>query len=88
MTAGFSYASGDAIIPMDCDLQDPPDLIPALIERWRAGYKVVHAVRRCRDSDSWAKRTTARAKATTTGVRKTATRARTATTEAAKKVGD
>lgn len=61
MTAGFTYASGDAVIPMDCDLQDPPDLIPALIERWRAGYKVVHAVRRCRDSDSWAKRTTARA---------------------------
>ncbi len=59
MTAGFSYASGDAIIPMDCDLQDPPELIPEMIEKWRAGFKVVHAVRRSRTTDSWAKRTTA-----------------------------
>jgi glycosyltransferase involved in cell wall biosynthesis len=61
MTAGFTYASGDVIIPMDCDLQDPPELIPDMLEKWRAGFKVVHAVRRSRSSDSWAKRSTARA---------------------------
>ena len=59
MTAGFSYASGDAIIPMDCDLQDPPELIPAMIEKWVQGAKVVHAVRRSRATDSWLKRSTA-----------------------------
>ena len=52
MTAGFTYASGDAIIPMDVDLQDPPELIPAMIQKWQDGAKVVHAVRRSRESDS------------------------------------
>lgn len=61
MTAGFTYASGDAIIPMDADLQDPPELIPEMIAKWQEGYKVVHAVRRSRETDSWAKRNTAKA---------------------------
>lgn len=61
MTAGLTYASGDAIIPMDCDLQDPPELIPLMIEKWQAGFKVVHAVRRSRATDTWAKRATAKA---------------------------
>jgi glycosyltransferase involved in cell wall biosynthesis len=61
MTAGLTYASGDAIIPMDCDLQDPPELIPEMIEKWQAGFKVVHAVRRSRATDTWAKRATAKA---------------------------
>ncbi len=61
LTAGLTYATGDAVIPMDCDLQDPPDLIPQMIAKWRAGYKVVHAVRRTRDTDTWLKRATARA---------------------------
>lgn len=61
LTAGLTYASGDAVIPIDCDLQDPPELIPALLAEWEAGFKVVHAVRRSRDTDSWAKRSTARA---------------------------
>lgn len=59
MTAGFTYATGDAIIPMDCDLQDPPELIPDMIEKWKAGFKVVHAVRRSRHTDTWLKRATA-----------------------------
>ena len=59
MTAGFSYAAGRAIIPMDCDLQDPPELIPEMIGLWKEGYKVVQAVRRSRSTDTWAKRTTA-----------------------------
>lgn len=61
MTAGFTYATGDAIIPMDADLQDPPELIPQLIEKWREGYQVVLAMRRDRSTDTWAKRLTAKA---------------------------
>ncbi|MCK6390859.1 MAG: glycosyltransferase family 2 protein [Azonexus sp.] len=61
MTAGFSYATGDAIIPMDADLQDPPELIPAMITKWQEGFRVVHAVRRSRATDSWVKRNTAMA---------------------------
>lgn len=59
MTAGFTYASGDAVIPMDCDLQDPPELIPEMIRLWQGGAKVVHAARHSRESDTWIKRTTA-----------------------------
>jgi glycosyltransferase involved in cell wall biosynthesis len=59
LTAGIDYASGDAIIPIDADLQDPPELIPELVERWREGFDTVIAVRRDRGADSYAKRTTA-----------------------------
>lgn len=59
MTAGFTYATGDAIIPMDCDLQDPPELIPEMVQLWLDGHKVVHAVRRSRHTDTWLKRATA-----------------------------
>ena len=59
LTAGLGYATGEAVIPMDCDLQDPPELIPSMVEKWRSGYRVVHAVRRSRSTDSWLKRTTA-----------------------------
>jgi glycosyltransferase involved in cell wall biosynthesis len=61
MTAGFAYSTGDAVIPMDCDLQDPPELIHQMIEKWRTGYKVVYAVRRSRTTDSRVKRITAKA---------------------------
>lgn len=60
LTAGLTYATGDAIIPMDCDLQDPPELIPEMLAKWEEGYMVVHAVRQSRATDSWAKRTTAK----------------------------
>lgn len=59
LTAGIDYASGDAVIPIDADLQDPPEIIPDLIERWREGFDTVVAVRRDRSSDSFWKRTTA-----------------------------
>ena len=59
LTAGLDHASGQAIIPMDADLQDPPELIPQLVGRWREGYDVVLAVRATRTSDSWMKRNTA-----------------------------
>jgi polyisoprenyl-phosphate glycosyltransferase len=60
LTAGFDAAKGDAVIPIDADLQDPPELIPALIAAWQKGADVVLARRRNRDSDSFLKRTTAK----------------------------
>ena len=59
MTAGLDYASGRAVIPIDADLQDPPELIPELVAKWQEGYKVVLATRRGRDSDTWLKRKSA-----------------------------
>lgn len=59
LTAGLDHASGLAVIPMDADLQDPPELIPQLMARWREGYDMVLAVRATRTSDSWMKRNTA-----------------------------
>lgn len=57
LSAGLDHAAGEAVIPMDADLQDPPELIPLLIDKWRQGYDVVNACRASRAQDSWAKRT-------------------------------
>ncbi|WP_335945136.1 glycosyltransferase family 2 protein [Pseudomonas sp. G166] len=54
--AGLEYASGDVVIPMDVDLQDPIDVIPRLITEWEKGAEVVLAKRRDRSSDSYLKR--------------------------------
>ena len=59
MTAGLDRARGDAVVVIDADLQDPPELIPALVERWRAGFDNVYASRRNRSGESWLKKTTA-----------------------------
>jgi len=59
LTAGLHYAAGDAVIPFDADLQDPPDLIPEMVQQWQAGYKVVLATRRRRSGEGWFKRGTA-----------------------------
>ncbi len=59
LTAGLDYASGDAVIPFDADLQDPPEVIPRLVKKWQEGYDMVLAVRGDRRSDSWAKRLSA-----------------------------
>lgn len=59
LTAGLRYAQGEAVVPIDCDLQDPPQVIPALVDRWREGFQVVDAVRRDRSSDTFFKRTSA-----------------------------
>ncbi|WP_023594007.1 MULTISPECIES: glycosyltransferase family 2 protein [Pandoraea] len=56
LSAGIDEARGDAVIPIDADLQDPPALIPVMIERWRNGAEVVLAKRTNRASDSLAKR--------------------------------
>ncbi|MHB8422229.1 MAG: glycosyltransferase family 2 protein [Leptospirales bacterium] len=58
LTAGMENAQGNAIIPLDADLQDPPELIPAMIAKWREGYDVVNAVRAIREGESWLKRFT------------------------------
>jgi polyisoprenyl-phosphate glycosyltransferase len=60
MTAALDYASGDVALPMDADLQDPPELIAAMVAKWREGYQVVYAKRTCRKSDGLLKRKTAR----------------------------
>ncbi|AQG99678.1 bactoprenol glucosyl transferase [Burkholderia sp. KK1] len=59
LTAGIDAAAGDAVIPFDADLQDPPEVIPLLVRRWREGFDVVLARRADRQSDSYLKRSTA-----------------------------
>ncbi|WP_086934325.1 glycosyltransferase family 2 protein [Agarilytica rhodophyticola] len=59
MTAALDYASGDAVIPIDADLQDPPEIIGEMIAKWHEGYDVVYAKRASRDTDSVIKRNTA-----------------------------
>lgn len=59
LTAGLDYAAGRAVVPIDADLQDPPELIPEMLQQWRQGYQVVYAVRRSRRGESWLKRLTA-----------------------------
>lgn len=59
VTAGLDYARGDAIVIIDADLQDPPEVILELAEKWRQGYEVVYAVRAEREGESWFKKFTA-----------------------------
>ncbi len=56
LTAGIDYASGAAVIPIDADLQDPPELIVQLIAKWREGYDVVYGTRRSRQGETWFKK--------------------------------
>ena len=55
-TAGIDYTTGKAVIPIDADLQDPPELIRAMVEKWREGFKVVLDTRSDRREDDWFKR--------------------------------
>jgi Glycosyltransferases involved in cell wall biogenesis len=59
ITAGIRYASGDAIVVMDADLQDPPEVIPAMIKKWQEGYQVVYGKREQRDGETWFKKASA-----------------------------
>ena len=59
ITAGIDYAIGDAVIVIDADLQDPPEVIPELVAQWQEGFELVLAVRSMRKGESWFKRTTA-----------------------------
>ncbi len=59
ITAGADYAQGKAVVVIDSDLQDPPEVIPQLIAKWREGYEVVYAVREEREGETWFKTVTA-----------------------------
>ncbi|MDS3859980.1 glycosyltransferase family 2 protein [Thermosynechococcaceae cyanobacterium BACA0444] len=59
LTAGIDHSQGRAVIPLDADLQDPPELIPEMVSRWQEGFDVVYATRRTRTQETWIKRITA-----------------------------
>jgi dolichol-phosphate mannosyltransferase len=59
ITAGIDRAEGDAVVVMDADLQDPPEVVRDMVARWREGFDVVYAVRAKRHGESWFKRLTA-----------------------------
>lgn len=59
LTCGYDLARGQAVVCMDADLQDPPEIIPQLLEKWRQGFDVVLAVRRHRPGEGWFKRASA-----------------------------
>lgn len=59
ITAGLREARGRAVVVMDCDLQDPPELIPNFLEKWRQGYEIVYGVRKERKGETWFKKITA-----------------------------
>jgi glycosyltransferase involved in cell wall biosynthesis len=61
MSAGLDYANGDVVIVIDADLQDPPELIPAMVREWRDGFDVVIMRRTSRARESWLKKASARA---------------------------
>ncbi len=59
VTAGLNFSRGQIVVILDADLQDPPELIPDMVEKWRQGYQVVYAQRTQRRQESWFKRFTA-----------------------------
>lgn len=59
MIAGLDYATGDAVVIIDADLQDPPELIPEMVKYWEAGYDDVFAKRNSRHGETWLKKSTA-----------------------------
>ena len=61
LIAGLTHATGDAVIPLDVDLQDPPEVIAEMIAKWQAGARIVNARRSRRDGDSWLKARSANA---------------------------
>ncbi len=60
VTAGMHFATGDAVVLTDADLQDPPEVIPEMIAKWREGYDVVYGVRTEREGETWFKLVTAK----------------------------
>ncbi len=55
ITAGMDRSSGEAVVVIDADLQDPPEVIPEMIQKWKEGYQVVYGVRDKREGESWFK---------------------------------
>lgn len=60
LSAGLAHASGQAVIPIDCDLQHPPELIPQFVAKWREGFDMVVGVRNKRDEEGWLRRNLSR----------------------------
>ncbi len=60
LSAGLDHARGEAVVVIDADLQDPPELIPKFIEKWQEGYDVVYARRTARDGETFIKKATAK----------------------------
>jgi glycosyltransferase involved in cell wall biosynthesis len=60
LAAGFQHVTGDAVIPMDVDLQDPPEVVPRMVDEWLKGAEIVNAIRARRDADTPFKRFSAR----------------------------
>src|ERR1044071_5680590 len=60
LSAGIAHATGKAVIPIDCDLQHPVELIPQFVAKWREGFDMVIGVRNNRDEEGWVRRTLAR----------------------------
>ena len=60
ITAGLEYTKGDAVVVMDADLQDPPEVIPQMIKKWREGYQIVYGKRMQRDGETIFKKFTAK----------------------------
>ena len=60
MTAGLDHAKGEAVVVIDADLQDPPELIPEFVKKWQEGYDVVYARRTARDGETFIKKATAK----------------------------
>ena len=60
LSCGYNFAKGDCVISMDADLQDPPEIIPKMVQKWQKGADVVYAKRRKRDKDSFFKKITAK----------------------------
>lgn len=58
LSAGLDHSTGDIVIPIDVDLQDPPEVIYELFAKWKEGYEVVYAVRKAREGETWVKRIT------------------------------
>lgn len=59
LTAGYQFAKGDCVVSLDADLQDPPEIIPAMIEKWQKGAKIVYAKREKREGEDFLKKKTA-----------------------------
>ncbi len=59
MTAGLDLSSGEVVVVMDADLQDPPELIPEMLEKWREGFDTVYATRTVREGETFVKKSTA-----------------------------
>ena len=60
LSAGLDHTKGDVVVVLDSDLQDPPELIPQMLDIWREGYDVVYGMRTARDGETWFKKATAK----------------------------